>query len=433
MVSKGKTTITFHSGILTIGGTIIEVSYEDAHIFFDFGTEYRPELGLKDDSLATLLKNRLVPELKGVYDPRLNYTYHGEDEQKYNETAVFLSHAHLDHSKMINYLDPAIPLYTLKETAKILQSLNRNGDFLIPSPFEKANFTREMTGLMAHDVVEVGKIKVELVPVDHDAYGACALLIHTPDAFITYTGDLRLHGYDRQFTLDFCQKARHTDLLMMEGVSISFDERDNEDIKVFSEEDLITQLVTQIAANKKRQLTFNGYPANVKRFEQIIKQSPRTVVLEANMAALMQDIFGMDVPYYYPLNSDTTISSLDSKLEISYEELLADDHKYLWQAVANFEKLQSGGLYFHMDAQPLGDFDPKYQVFLDLLALKKVEFVRLACSGHAFPQDLDAIVSMIEPKILVPIHTLKPEKLENPYGKRILPTRGEKITEFKGE
>ena len=171
----------------------------------------------------------------------------------------------------------------------------------------------------------------------------------------------------------------------------------------------------------------------MKRFEQIIKQSPRKVVLEANMAALMQDIFNIAVPYYYPLNTEHKIADLDEKLEISYEELLADNHKYLWQAVANFEKLQSGGMYFHMDAQPLGDFDPKYQVFLDLLALKKVEFVRLACSGHAFPQDLYAIISMIEPKILVPIHTLKPEKLENPYGKRILPTRGEKITEFKGE
>ena len=46
MGSKAKTVITFHSGILTIGGTVIEVSYGDAHIFFDFGTEYGPELVL---------------------------------------------------------------------------------------------------------------------------------------------------------------------------------------------------------------------------------------------------------------------------------------------------------------------------------------------------------------------------------------------------
>ncbi len=33
MESKDKTVITFHSGILTIGGTIIEVAYHDSHIF----------------------------------------------------------------------------------------------------------------------------------------------------------------------------------------------------------------------------------------------------------------------------------------------------------------------------------------------------------------------------------------------------------------
>ena len=40
MVLKDKKTkITFHNGILTIGGTIIEVVYEDSHIFFDFGVD----------------------------------------------------------------------------------------------------------------------------------------------------------------------------------------------------------------------------------------------------------------------------------------------------------------------------------------------------------------------------------------------------------
>ena len=49
MVSKDKTVVTFHSGILTIGGTVIEVSYGNSHIFFDFGTEFRPELDLPDE------------------------------------------------------------------------------------------------------------------------------------------------------------------------------------------------------------------------------------------------------------------------------------------------------------------------------------------------------------------------------------------------
>ena len=118
---------------------------------------------------------------------------------------------------------------------------------------------------------------------------------------------------------------------------------------------------------------------------------------------------------------------MDETLEISYETLLADRTKYIWQIVDNYEDLPEGGLYIHSDAQPLGEFDPKYAIFLQALADNNIEFVRLACSGHAFPEDLNKIIALIEPKLLIPIHTLRPEKLENPYGERILPERGERI------
>lgn len=429
MVSKGKTSVTFHSGVLTIGGTVVEIAYEDAHIFFDFGTEFRPELNLPNDDLQTLVDNRLVPQLKNIYDPRLSYTYEGDEEKTFAHTAVFLSHAHLDHSRMVNYLDPAIPMYTMAETAAILRSLNRNGDFLIPNPFEEKSFVREMIGLKAHDVVQVGQISIEIFPVDHDAYGTAALIIQTPDTQITYTGDLRLHGYDAEDTLNFCVAARHTDCLIMEGVSISFPEREKDDAtpEIASEQDLIAKMKEIVLANPERQLTFNGYPANVKRFLEIVRNIPRQVVLEANMAALLKEVFQVDVPYYYANPQQAPIPLLDATLALPYPTLLADTNKYFWQVVDHFENLQTGGLYIHSDAQPLGDFDPHYQIFLDLLAAHSIEFVRLACSGHAVPNDLNKIVALIEPKLLIPIHSYHPELLENPFGERILPQRGEKI------
>ncbi|HCS97974.1 MAG TPA: MBL fold metallo-hydrolase, partial [Enterococcus faecalis] len=253
------------------------------------------------------------------------------------------------------------------------------------------------------------------------------LLIRTPDHFITYTGDLRLHGHNREETLAFCEKAKHTELLMMEGVSISFPERepDPAQVAVVSEEDLVQHLVRLELENPNRQITFNGYPANVERFAKIIEKSPRTVVLEANMAALLLEVFGIEVRYYYAESGK--IPELNPALEIPYDTLLKDKTDYLWQVVNQFDNLQEGSLYIHSDAQPLGDFDPQYRVFLDLLAKKDITFVRLACSGHAIPEDLDKIIALIEPQVLVPIHTLKPEKLENPYGERILPERGEQI------
>ncbi|GAB2025010.1 MBL fold metallo-hydrolase [Lactovum odontotermitis] len=432
MASKDKIEIIFHAGVLTIGGTVVEIAYQDSHIFFDFGTEFRPELDLPDESLQTLLENRLIPELKDIYDFRFENEYKGLPRPDFTHTAVFLSHAHLDHTRMVNYLDPSIPMYALKATAEVLPVLNQNGDFLIPQPFEDDKaFTREIIGIAPYGTVKVGDIEVELAPVDHDAYGACGMIIRVAGRKIAYTGDLRLHGYDPDDTLKFTQLARQADMLIMEGVSISFPEREaeeNEPVEhpIYSEQDLIDEFVRLQKENSERQITFNGYPANVKRFSQLVKASPRKVVLTQDMALLLKKIFGQETLYYVMPGAERR-EALNPALEIDYSTLLADKSDYLWQVESDFDKLQRGGLYIHSDASPLGDFDPHYQPFLDMLSENGIEFVRLACSGHAVPDDLKKIVQLIEPKLLVPIHSYHPERLENPYGDRILPERGQVI------
>ena len=115
MVLKDKKTkITFHSGVLTIGGTIIEVAYEDSHIFFDFGSEYNPAAKVNPTDLQGLLDEKLVPFLDNMFDPKIPLKGYESKENNFKNTAVFLSHIHLDHSKIVNYLNPEVPLYTLE-------------------------------------------------------------------------------------------------------------------------------------------------------------------------------------------------------------------------------------------------------------------------------------------------------------------------------
>lgn len=412
-----KTKITFHSGVLTIGGTVIEIAYGSDRIFFDFGTEYRPELGLKDDSLESLLEYRLVPDLD-IYDSAL-----GVDAAVEN-TAVFLSHCHLDHTRMINYLDDRIPIYALQETKVLLEMLNQRNDFLIPSP--KGYLTRPIQGVHAGGSVDVGAIHVKLMRVDHDAYGACGMLIDTPDLRIVYTGDLRLHGFDREATLEFCREATDCDVLIMEGVSISFEDRKNDgSIRFKSENDLVNYIVEMVETHPDIPMMFNGYEANVKRFAKIVeKVKQRSVVVEAKMAHILRECLHLDCYYYQEDNMDW---NLDTSYRIPFEDLLNDTGRYLWQLTAFDERLQSGGVYLHCDANPVGAFDPAYAIFKQEFLDKGISFKHLGCSGHAFPDDLDTIIREIKPKLLVPIHTLKPELLLNPYGERYLPKRGETL------
>ena len=427
MVLKDKETkITFHSGILTIGGTVIEVAYGDSRIFFDFGTEYKPEVELKEESLGTLIEHRLVPELENVYDPRLNYEYAGKIGNEYAHTAVFLSHVHLDHTRMVNYLDPKIPMYALKETKLLLESLNANNDFILPRFDDSENHTRDIIGCENEEHIQIGEIDVQLLRVDHDAYGACGMLIKTPDLFIAYTGDLRLHGFDVEDSLKFTREAKGADVLIIEGVSISFPEEENDEerVRIDSEQDLLDEIVKVVKNNPDKQVTFNAYPANVKRLAEIYKQSPRPVVFEASFAHILKECLNMDVEYYQSNDKDY---GLNKNLEFSYEELLKDKGNYFWQVVDKYENLQGGGVYIHSNAVPLGDFDPAYLPFVEALEDKEIEFYILACSGHATPEDLDRIVDLIQTDLLVPIHSRRPELLENPHGNRYLPIRGKTI------
>ncbi|MGL5296607.1 MAG: MBL fold metallo-hydrolase [Culicoidibacterales bacterium] len=432
MLKDKKTNITFHSGLRTIGGTLIEIAYEDSRIFFDFGSEYNPALPEQPETLQQLLDAKLVTYVEHIFDPAIELTgYKQESENPFVNTAVFVSHVHLDHTKIINYLDPAIPCYTLEGTKSLLNTLNINNDFLFPrvNPVDGKN-TRDIVGVDHNEIVSVGSIQVKVMPIDHDAYGACGLLIQTPDMTIAYTGDLRIHGYRPEDTFAFCEASKHCDMLIIEGVSVSFQEIDSEvgEKGDLNEPALMKRLQTLVQENPDKQMTFNYYIANVERIMQLIETCPRTVVLDAYSAYVVKQATGFDA-FYYQL--DDINYNLEGDKQIAFETLLQDTTRFFWQletnAIKYIDKMQSGGIYVHSNAQPLGEFDPAYQPFIDNFAAHNIEFVLASCSGHAHPRDLISVIDMIEPKVLVPIHSFRPEKLYNNFGEVFLPEKGQTI------
>lgn len=425
-----KTRITFHNGILTIGGTIIEIAYEDSHIFFDFGSEYEPKAEKQPENLQELLDEKLVPYIDNIFDPDIKLKGYVSKESNFKASAVFLSHVHLDHSKIVNYLNPEIPLYTLEGTKSLLNTLNIKNDFLFPLNNKNESNVREIIGVNNNEIINVGKIQVKLMPVDHDAYGACGLLIKTPDTVISYTGDIRLHGYRKNDTLNFCKESKYCDVLLIEGVSVSFQDFDEDlsDKEECNEINLIDKINKIVKENPKKQITFNYYISNIERIMNIIKTNCRKVVLDAYYSYVLKDATGYQ-SYYY--NLDNKDYGLDKSYEIEFDELLKDKCNYFWQldinALKYFDELKENGIYIHSNAVPLGEFDPKYNPFLERFKQKNIKFIIASCSGHAHPNDLIKIIDLIKPKLLVPIHSYRPEKLYNKHGDILLPKKGQTI------
>ena len=429
MTLKDRTTITFYNGLNTIGGPMMEVAYHKSHILFDLGEVYRPELNLSDENYQTLVQNELIGDVPNFYDPQL--TGKAIDHGHWKYAAAYMSHLHLDHSKAMNFLAPEIPLYAGPITAKMLPALNEKGDFLLPADGHEANYTRPIFAAEYQKPIEIGDITMTVWPSDHDAYGATGLIVRTPDLAIAYTGDIRLHGYHPDWVKKFLAAAKDCDVLITETTGFSWpEEKHEENSEEFTgpknEDELTAKFVQLQNDNPKRQITFNTYPTNVERLLRIISDSPRKVVLHAARAHLLKESLNQDFLYYY-LPGEQKFVDLKPELAVHYDDLLNDDHEFLWQAVADFDHLQKGGLYIHSNAEPLGDFDPAYKPFMQRLAEQNIEVQALRCSGHADEQELKQIIAWVQPPTLIPVHTLHPELVENPYGNRILPKRNQTI------
>lgn len=418
-----KTKITFHCGNKSIGGTLIEVKYEKDRIVFDMGSKFDNSIMRNDISLAELIDHNLTSNLPGIFEDKIQ----DRQEKYYENSAVFISHCHLDHSNMINLVDSSVKVYASKQTKSILEALNIENNFLISHKNFTDNFTRQIEGLEFNEAVNIGDIKVQILAVDHDAYGSSGFIITTPDMTIAYTGDIRFHGYRPYDSYNFCKKAAGCDLLIMEGVTISFADLDEKYVKS-SELKVINEIEELLVNNKNKNVSFNIYIANIERIENILKLKERKVVFNANTARLIKNILGLSC-FYYKL--DDKDYGLDSKFELEFNQILNDKGTYFWQneglSLEYLSLIQDGSIYIHSDAAPLGDFDPNYLPFVNKFSDNNIEMKSISCSGHASPRDLFKIIEYIKPKYLVPFHSFRPEKLYNKFGETILPEEKETI------
>lgn len=418
-----KTQVKYYAGMSTIGGTYIEVKYETDRIIFDCGSIYDPNINEQNLNFHEILKFDLVPEIEGLFDRRIT-----NQIDRYN-TAVLVSHIHLDHTKMINFIDNEIPIYTSNDTKILLNALNINRDFIFNNKLNNSA-TRDIIGLEYDHSINIGNIEVKFVRVDHDGYGACGFIINTPDMKIAYTGDIRLHGYLKENSIDFIKQATNCDLLIIEGVSVSFKDFTDEieEDEISSEQEFLDKFINIVETNPNKQITFDYYITNIERILKIIKYCERKIVLDEFNAFILKEVTGKSA-YYYSLTNNRY--NLDENYQVDFKNLINDENVYLWQFTSRDEmdisRLKDSSIYIHCDAQPLGDFDPMYERFVNSLLKNNIEFVPLKCSGHAHPNDLMKIINLIKAKILTPIHSFRPEMLYNNFGETILPQKNETL------
>lgn len=436
------TKLTFYNGLREIGGTFVEVETDKAKCMFDFGFAVADRLDSKVNMRkkaggADYVALGMLTPADGIYDEntagRLNVAPYGKTSK---ECFFIISHMHIDHMGGLGLLHPDIPVYMSTDSLRLYRRLEKNNDL------QAGGAHPNCIGIDYGKSFTVGDITVEVLPIDHDVIGASGFLITTEDGSICYTGDYRFHGFHPEVTKDFADKVKGADVMITEGVTISFDDVDMISLEEpedqgRTEESLLEEMIS-LSKEKEGLLVINPYNRNVERLHRLIASlasAGRTLVFDEVAADYTKEFFPDDDICIYR----ETIKSTESELTtrgfrlIGQDEILANPSKYVLQLdYADFYELldlkEVISLYIHMDGSPLGDYDPSYAKMKSMLEAMNITYEYHGTGGHAKPYYLRYMADTIEPKTLIPLHSYRPYQfVSKKAGRIVLPKYGETV------
>lgn len=447
-----------YAGQHTIGGVIFSVTYGKDRVLLEFGSAYDPATAVFDGIVEPREYNWIRDRLKVGLLPRIDGIYRREDlgdyplvsaEESDMNTAVFITHLHLDHMALMGMLSPEIPVYMHHNAQIIERALEETGTGIETLP-------REYRDITPFEPIRVGEIEVLPILCRDTSYYDFAFLITTPDGTIHWTGDVCLHGLQAERTFKQMEmlRERKIDVLLcdctafMDSVlKLMIPDLDPKKIlpnpnvpeNMLSEEEYYEGLFESLK-KLKGLCVFNYYQREMDDAEKFLQWSERLgrkCVFEPDTAYIVYKFFGIE-PYVYIPDSPKLHREADSRWRrelaehstlVSYEEICRNPAGYMLQnsyphIMELFGLPSEGAGYIHADGIPIGAFDPAYGNMRKIVDKAGFEYVTFFCEnyfGHGYPQQVKYFVDEINPKVLIPCHSYNPERLLPKDGVQLIP------------
>ena len=92
--------------------------------------------------------------------------------------------------------------------------------------------------------------------------------------------------------MNFCKESKNCDVLLIEGVSVSFKEYDDEleEVETINENELIEKINNIVKSNIEKQITFNYYISNIERILNIIKTIKISTLMVVTVQILLHKL-----------------------------------------------------------------------------------------------------------------------------------------------
>jgi len=310
-------------------------------------------------------------------------------------------------------------------------------DFLMKSTKSKKNYDMGNLDLLQNFP---SNFKIKAYEVDHSIYGATAYII-SGDKKIAYTGDFRLHGKQGRKSEEFIKKAKESSILIIEGTRATREDVNESEEKVFENclrtaEDAKGLIIADFTARNFERLDM---------FKKIAKKLGRMLIITLKDAYLLDALekaneqvnlnnltIFRDLKQVYK-GWEKYIMSDNGKIDyIDPVDISKEPEKYICcfslYDVKNLLDINTKkGTYIYSSSEAFeeeSEFDfirlkswlnffeftvVGFDVILEGSKVKPIFEKGFHASGHLSKSDLIRIIELINPDILIPVHTDSPD------------------------
>jgi hypothetical protein len=324
--------------------------------------------------------------------------------------AVFISHAHDDHLRLIEYLDARTPVLMSETGARFHDALVTAG--VLPPAGARP------VGLPASAPHAVGGLTSTAVAVDHDIPGASGIIVtdEVSGARVAYTGDWRRHGRRPDLMDVFALAAAGVDVLFTDA---STTDHDPASLAAQIPEAQVAERAADVARETRGAVYIAFHQRNVERHRDLLRvarEVGRAVVVTGVTARLWRAWGWIDADA--PLHvwaGEVREDDPPGTVVVEPRHVREDPGHWIGELPVRLLPLlldTGAGVddtYLMTNGHPYSPGSPHWAVLRTWVRELGLQWAEISSHGHALPEDLAWLVDRVRPGRVVPVHTNKPE------------------------